>query len=155
MEQFNSTTKLSLLIHESGMSLFIYTFFHFIHCFSLVTKFCHVHCVHFLDVVNRVTLIHLVKFHHHILNIQKYNYVVSKLFLNFTTLQTYSSLLIVFILVKKIFFSKTGILCSPGCSGTSSAYQASLEFRDPLASAFQMLALKKYVTKPGLLLIHF
>jgi hypothetical protein len=94
-----------------------------------------------------------VKFHCHTLIIQNYNYVETNFeFYNLASLLfTFDS----FCFCLKRFFFKTGIMCSPGCPGISSIYQASLEFRDPLAFAFQMLGLKVCVATPGLLLISF
>jgi hypothetical protein len=40
--------------------------------------------------------------------------------------------------------------CSPGCPGTHSVDQASLKFRNPPASASQVLGLKAFATTPGI-----
>ena len=39
-------------------------------------------------------------------------------------------------------FQDSFSLCSPGCPGTHSVNQVGLEFRDPPASAFQVLVVK-------------
>jgi hypothetical protein len=48
------------------------------------------------------------------------------------------------------WFFKTGFLCSPGCPGTHSVYQAGLKLRNPPASASGVLGLKACATTPGL-----
>jgi hypothetical protein len=47
------------------------------------------------------------------------------------------------------FFRDRVSLCSPGCPGTHSVDQASLEFRNPPASASRVLGLKVCVTTPS------
>jgi hypothetical protein len=48
-----------------------------------------------------------------------------------------------------LFFQDRVSLYSPGCPGTHSVYQASLELRNLSASASQVLELKVYTTMPG------
>ena len=45
-----------------------------------------------------------------------------------------------------LFCFETGFLCSPGCPGIGSVDQANLKFRDPPASAPQVLRSKACVT---------
>jgi hypothetical protein len=47
------------------------------------------------------------------------------------------------------FFQDRVSLCSLGCPGTHFVDQVGLEFRDPPASASQVLGLKAYATTPG------
>jgi hypothetical protein len=46
-------------------------------------------------------------------------------------------------------FFKTGFLCSLGCPGTHFVDQSSLELRNPIASASQVLGLKACATTPA------
>jgi hypothetical protein len=48
-----------------------------------------------------------------------------------------------------VFFRNRVSLCSPGCPGTHSVDQASLELRNPPASASHVLGLKACATTPG------
>jgi hypothetical protein len=50
-----------------------------------------------------------------------------------------------------MFFGDRVSLCSPGCPGTHSVDQASLELRDLLDSASQMLGLKACTTTARIL----
>jgi hypothetical protein len=55
----------------------------------------------------------------------------------------------VFVVVVVVFFQDRVFLCSLGCSGTHSVYQAGLELRNRPASASRVLGLQMCATTPG------
>ena len=54
-----------------------------------------------------------------------------------------------FVVTFVLVFQGRVSLCTSGCPGTHSVYQAGLELRDPIASASQVLILKMYTITPG------